>query len=108
MTTWVRDIVTARKPHRCVICFRRIDPGEKYLRGVELQRGEPPRRWHECMHCHTVQVMYDISDNGEYDQDLFDYWTQEPRDVRELRHAAGYRMQWRTSGGTLLAIPTRD
>ena len=108
MTTWVRNMVKARKPHRCVLCYRTIDAGETYLRGTALERGEAPRRWIECAHCSAVQRIYDIQDDSQYDNSMFDDWSQEPRDVTELRHAAGYRMRWRTRGGTLLPVPTLE
>lgn len=95
---------TARKEHACQFCRRTIDRGERYLRGSGWEDGTA-WSWKECAHCEAVRRLYDITADGTYDEMMFDSWADEARDVAELRHAAGYRMQWRTRRGTLLPVP---
>lgn len=88
------------------MCNRRIDPGEKYMRGAGFD-GSTAWSWKECGHCEAIQSMYDVSWDGEYSYETFDGWAESPRDLQELRHVAGWRMRWRTRSGALLPIPTR-
>lgn len=97
----------AAKNHQCVICYRIIDKGEVYLKGSAFGEGTA-WTWYECLHCEATRKLYDIHDDGEYNEDMFASWAEEAggHDLRQLRHAAGYRMKWRTRQGTLLPIPT--
>lgn len=103
---WSIQHPTAQKAHTCQMCGRRIDPGERYLRGAGFDG--TAWSWKECAHCEAVRKLYDISDGGEYNEDYFHEWSRDPQDVTELRHAAGYRMKWRTRLGTLLPVPASD
>ena len=100
---WSINHPTARKAHRCEMCARRIDVGERHLRGAGFDG--TAWSWRECAHCEAVRKMYDINDGNEYNEDMFDVWADDPQDVPELRHAVGYRMRWRTRLGTLLPVP---
>ena len=104
---WSISYPTARKTHICAMCSRIINPGERYLRGSGFGDGTV-WSWSECVHCEAVRRLYDITDGDEYDADLFDCWADEARDVTELRHAAGFRMKWRTKLGNLLLVPNRE
>lgn len=106
MTGWSIAHPRARKAHRCQMCGRRIDPGETYLRGAGFD-GSSAWTWKECAHCEAIKVYYDISDGEEYSEADFYEWSREPGncEVEDWRHAAGYRMQWRARGGTLLPVP---
>jgi len=101
---WSIQHPVARKIHTCEMCIRVIGVGERYLRGAGFGDGTA-WTWRECAHCEAVRKLYDISDGGEYGEDMFDEWAKDSRDVAELRHAAGWRMRWRTRAGTLLPVP---
>jgi hypothetical protein len=107
MTHYVVEDRKARTQHRCSDCGRIIEPGETYRRGVGFDG--TAWTWKDCAHCEAVLHMYDLAWDGEYNPDHFVEWTSERTtdSVAELRHAAGYRMKWRTRLGTLLPIPTR-
>ena len=44
------DTRTARKPHRCIWCWQRIEPGASYIREASVNDGElQDHKWHpEC------------------------------------------------------------
>lgn len=95
----------ARKRHLCQMCHRVIDPGEVYLHGAGFGIDHTAWSWKECAHCERVRIMYDIQDGGEYNEDDLYEWSTNTITITELRHAAGYRMKWRTRNGTLLPLP---
>lgn len=101
---WSISHPVAAKEHLCQMCRRVINKGELYLRGAGFDG--TAWTWKECAHCEAARRLYDINDGNEYNEDMFDSWADDPRDVTELRHAAGFRMRWRTRAGTLLPIPT--
>ncbi len=105
MMFWHIEHPKARKAHRCEMCSRIIDPGEAYLSGVAHE--DSWWTWNECAHCEAVRRIYDIVWDDGYNADTYAEWAGDPRDVTELRHAAGYRMKWRTRSGKLLPIPER-
>jgi len=96
----------ARKSHCCSTCLRKIDPGETYSHSRGFDGGDA-WTFKQCAHCETVTKVYaplDYDDVISYDG--FDGWLDDgARDVEELRAMAGWRMQWRTRGGTLLPVP---
>lgn len=102
---WQIEHPTARKQHRCEMCLRIIEPGERYLRGSGMD-GSSAWTWKECAHCEAMRIIWDISDGEEYNGEMFYEWSRECESLAQLRHAASYRMQWRTRRGTLLPIPT--
>lgn len=99
---WARPHRTARKGHKCGLCFRIIDPGEVYLRGYGKYDGEPVS-WVECSHCEWMQTTFDIQDDGVYHSEML--YAFEPEDLLGLRALAGFRHRWRTRSGRLWPIP---
>jgi hypothetical protein len=97
----------AAKRHKCYMCYRIIEPGEVYLKGSAFGEGTA-WTWYECLHCEAVRKLYDIHDGGEYNEDMYQEWTEDTRSVTELRAAAGFKMKWRTKLGTLLPIPQKE
>lgn len=94
---------TARKPHVCDLCTRRIDPGEKYRHGAGMD-GTRAWTWKECAHCDALRDLafrqwYD----DEYGSDLIAEW--EPDTIPHLRLKAQWKRKWRHLDGTLMPVP---
>lgn len=96
----------ARTEHQCSVCYRAIEPGERYLRGRGFDGGDA-WTFRQCSHCKAVTKLYDPRDaQGLVSEDGFQDWLDNrARDLVELRHKAGFRMRWRAKGGTMLPIP---
>ena len=64
MTEYVDSWSTARKRHRCELCWRFIEPGESYWRQAGLDRGAA---WTNktCEHCERVVWAYGRSHEWE-------------------------------------------
>ena len=103
MTFWSHSTLTARKPHVCSMCGRRIDAGEKYMKGAGMDG--TAWTWKECFHCKSFRQLTDIGFDGEYNEDTFA--DMEPLDGLEETWLRQYRRRWRTSQGSLFPIPTR-
>lgn len=104
MTHYTHATPKARKPHRCMMCYRTIDPGETYRRGAGMD-GSTAWTWIECGHCaEFVRVAFRRSwDDESYGDDLFiDF---EPLDIAEARVRAQWRRKWRRLDGTLYPLP---
>lgn len=100
----------ARKRHLCDLCSRWIEPGETYGRQRGYDAGDA-WTFRECAHCEAVWVIYAIEPfNTGMTYDDMDAWATGRywSDLTEVRHAAGWRMRWRTRTGTLLPIPSRE
>lgn len=110
MTTFITTLRRARTTHTCDTCHRIIDAGEDYTRGAGLDEGTA-WTWKVCAHCNVLLSMYPevFNHDGEYNRDTFDDWAMGGghKDPTEVRHAASWRMRWRTQSGTLLPIPAR-
>lgn len=99
----------ARIAHQCSLCFRRIDPGETYMRVRGFDGGDA-WTFRGCAHCEELRKLYDLTDHdGLVGEEGAEYWLDNgPRDVREARHMAQFKMRWRTKAGTLLPVPVAD
>ena len=97
MSTHVDSHPTARKRHRCLLCYRTIQPGEVYWRQVAFDEGACTHKM--CEHCERTVVMYSRS-VGE------DEWTEENvldwlRDDQPALYAT-MRAGWRFPDGELV------
>lgn len=104
MSHFAHSTPVARKPHRCQMCTRIIEPGETYRRSAGMD-GSTAWTWKECAHCAAfVRVAYRRSwmDEG-YDDDLLADFV--PESVTEARVRAQYRRRWRGRDGGLYPIP---
>lgn len=103
MTHYTHAEPKARKPHRCMMCYRTIDPGETYRRGAGMD-GSTAWTWIECAHCAAfVRVAFSCYWDESYDETLLiDY---EPRSIAEARVKAQYRRKWRRLDGTTYPLP---
>lgn len=104
MTHYVDTRPKARKPQRCMMCNRTIDPGENYRRGAGMD-GSTAWTWIECGHCaEFVRVAFSRSwDDDSYGEDLFvDF---EPQGIPEARIRAQWRRGWRRLDGSLYPLP---
>lgn len=101
-------VQVAKKRHDCICCDRIIEPGETYRRGRNFD-GSDAWTWKVCAHCDAVINLYGPEDmDGMFSFGGHEDWSDNPRDVTELRHAVGWRKRWRTQTGALLPIPTRQ
>ena len=101
MTDYVDAWPTARKRHRCGVCWRLIEPGETYWRQARLERGSA---WTNktCEHCERVMWGYGReAGESEWDQgDSADWLTDAHPAVAALMRAG-----WRWPDGELAPLP---
>lgn len=101
MTEFVSTYPTARTRHTCTLCWRRIQPGETYLRQAGLDGGSA---WTNktCEHCDRVTTAYcrDMGE-GEWWADGVVEWLSEYAPALHAAMLAG----WRYPDGELVAPP---
>ena len=96
---------TARKPHKCYVCYRIISPGEKYERRAGCWEGSFGV-WKECTHCTALIKVYDIEGWDDYAPGPDDVGEWEPESISGLRAKVHWRKDWRRPDGTLYPVPT--
>ena len=103
MTHFTHTTPTARKAHRCMMCWRLIEPGETYRRGAGMD-GATAWTWIECAHCaEFVRVAYRRYGDAGYDETLLiDF---QPDNMAEARVRAQHRRKWRRLDGSLYPVP---
>jgi hypothetical protein len=104
VTHWDHTHPKARKPHRCHMCYRTIEPGERYRRTAGMD-GSTAWTWIECDHCEAfARFAYrrSWSDDG-YDESLFVDFA--PETIAEARVRAQWRRKWRRLDGSLYPVP---
>ncbi len=99
----------ARKAHQCSLCYRTIEPGEKYDRQHSVFDGRA-YAFKSCAHC---QALVDIIgwdrlswDDEGYSADSISEF--EPASVAEARLIVGWRHKWRHRSGDLWAVPETE
>lgn len=102
------DNPRARVEHVCQLCYRKIQPGEKYNRQRNIG-DDGPYVFKACAHCHALAKVSTVIDNAldyseGYTADDFVEW--EPTTILEARWRAQYRRKWRRRDGELYPIPT--
>ena len=101
MTVFVDSWPTARKRHRCGLCWRFIEPGESYWRQACLDRGTA---WtnRTCEHCERVVWAYGRS-CGEYEwePECVAEWLEDEYPAVAASRDAG----WRFPDGEPLPVP---
>ena len=97
----------ARKTHQCLLCFRTIQPGEKYQRQRSIG-DDGPYTFTACAHCDALATLIDVW--GRCDQDggytAEDIAETEPQSIEEARWLVQWRRKWRRRDGALYEIPT--
>ncbi|WP_156649146.1 hypothetical protein [Mycobacteroides abscessus] len=108
MNTISREHPVARKPHRCCMCYRQIEPGERYLRAFNAHDGYV-WTWKECEHCQVmVTLLWDqvfewtAYDEG-YNADTMGEF--EPSTIGEARLKVYWRHGWRRRDASLRPLP---
>lgn len=99
---WTHPV--ARISHKCSICYRAIQPGEKYDRCDALGI-EGAASWKECQHCIALTRLYDIEGGDGERPGPDDVGQWEPNTVTELRHRTYWSKSWTRKDGTLYPIP---
>jgi hypothetical protein len=97
----------ARKPHKCSMCYRVIDPGEVYEWQSNIHDNHL-YTWKECAHCQAMQSIIDFAYWAGYpDEGIgpFDVGEYEPETIAEARLIVGWRTKWRRKDGTLREVP---
>lgn len=108
MNTISQEHPVARKPHRCNMCYRRIEPGERYLKAFVVDSGDA-WTWKECEHCEAMihilrEQLLDAIDYGEgYSSDTMGEF--EPSTIAEARLKVYWQHGWRRRDGTLRPVP---
>ena len=106
----------ARKPHRCSLCYRMIDPGETYSHGRFADAGDI-WTFRQCAHCEAflaiVRHAYNFDEYWEegWSTDDVIAWGDElhgPKHLSAMRLYVMWRRDWRRHDGTLYPIPERE
>ena len=101
MTDYVDGWPTARRRHRCGVCYRSILPGETYWRQASLDHGQA---WtHKtCEHCERVAWAYcRVTGESEWDGENAIEWLSDKHPAVLAAFAAG----WRWPDGDLVPVP---
>ncbi|MFE3052317.1 hypothetical protein [Nocardia sp. NPDC059239] len=96
----------ARKAHQCMMCARRIDPGEVYHRQFGRDGGDV-WTWKECQHCTAATKILGLWQLHSYEEGIgpIDFEEYEPGTAEQVRLIAGWRAQWRHEDGSLWEVP---
>lgn len=103
VSTWRK----AAKSHRCELCNRDIEKGERYLRSANISEGTA-WTWIECAHCDSLRdlVVRQSGLRGEgYGPDLIGEW--DPPTIGLLRLKAMWQKSWRNLHGDLYPVPEK-
>ena len=101
MTDYVDSWPTARRRHRCGLCYRSILPGETYWRQASLDHGQA---WtHKtCEHCERVAWAFcRVTGESEWDGENAIEWLSDEHPAVLAAFAAG----WRWPDGDLVPVP---
>lgn len=99
----------ARKEHQCEECYRRILPGERYLRHAMKYAGEVST-FIMCAHCDAAASWLTKHCGGYMSagvlDDLEEHWGESYDEDRFFlgRAIIGMRRKWRRKNGTLLPV----
>lgn len=96
------DHPVARKQHRCELCDRIIEPGERYNRQRNIGV-DGPYVFKACAHCAALVSLVNLDYDQEYTAD--DLWEWDPGTFGEARWKVQYHRKWRRRDGTLYATP---
>jgi hypothetical protein len=105
MQTISQSTPKARKAHRCMWCYRTIDPGETYSRAFNTD-GVTGWTWINCLHCEAFVTLAGIEDWDGDGISVEHILEHEPTAVSDLRLKALHRKKWRRADGTLYPVPT--
>jgi hypothetical protein len=97
----------ARKEHRCQLCNRTIEPGERYNRQRNIG-DDGPYASKACAHCDALATLSTVAEWAWWNSDGYtmdDFIEWEPTTVREARWRAQYRRKWRRRDGALYPVP---
>ena len=101
MTDYVDSWPTARRRHRCGVCYRSILPGETYWRQASLDHGQA---WTNktCEHCERVAWAFcRVTGESEWDGENAIEWLSDEHPAVLAAFAAG----WRWPDGDLVPVP---
>lgn len=95
----------ARKQHRCEMCSRTIEPGERYRRQRNTDCGDI-WTWKNCAHCDVLlDILCHIGYDHDYGVTYEDVGEWEPETIAEARLKVYWLHRWRRRDGSLREIP---
>jgi hypothetical protein len=97
----------ARKEHRCQLCYRTINPGERYNRQRNIG-DDGPYVFKACAHCDALVKVSTVTEEANYWGEGYtadDFVEWRPSTMPEARWRAQYRRKWRRRDGALYPIP---
>lgn len=101
MTDYIWTSPTARKRHRCHMCWRIILPGETYWRMAGLDSGQA-WTYKACPHCYRVTETFSRHrDEEEWEDTIILEWLADEHPALWASLRAG----WRYPDGELLPLP---
>lgn len=98
----------ARKQHRCELCGRTIEPGERYNRQRNIG-DNGPCVFKSCAHCEALVTLTTATEDADYWGEGYttdDIWEWQPGNIWEARLRAQWRRRWRRRDGSLYDVPT--
>lgn len=95
----------ARKPHKCELCWRQIEPGERY-RHQRNKEGGDIWTWRNCAHCNELLhlLVAEGYDDG-YGVTIDSACDWYPETVAQARLKVGWKRKWRRRDGSLYPLP---
>lgn len=98
----------ARIMHRCELCARLIQPGERYNR-QRLIGDDGPYVFKDCAHCEaTVKILNEIEGDwydSEFGYSTYDLAELEPSTIQAARLKIMWKRQWRRRDRDLYPVP---
>lgn len=108
MQTIAHEWRTARKQHTCQLCWRTIEPGERYLHQRNVDYGDI-WTWRNCAHCDTLMaIIAQIGYDHDYGITADDIGEWEPETIAHLRLKVYWQHSWRKPDGTLRPVPSES
>ena len=98
----------ARVMHRCDLCQRLINPGERYNR-QRVIGDDGPYVFKDCAHCEAaVKILNEVEGDwydSEFGYSAYDFAEFDPTTIQTARLRAMWKRQWRRRDHELYPVP---